>query len=396
VSLFFKPFHQIPQGVPGSVKRNLVEDARHQIANRVVPAYRRFLEFFEAEYLPAGPEEIGVSRLPDGRELYRFFARKFTTTDLSPEEIHETGLREVARIRDEMGRVIQALNFRGTFDDFLAELRDSPRFYITDADQLLEAYRATCARIDSQLPRLFRRLPRIWYDIRPVPANLAPDTTTAYYRPLSADGKRPGTYFVNLYHPEVRPTYEIEALSLHEAVPGHHLQIALAMEIDDLPDFRRYAPEGDYTGYVEGWALYAESLGGELGCYRDPYSQFGRLTYEMWRAVRLVVDTGIHAFGWSRDRAVTYFRDHAAKALHDIENEVDRYIAWPGQALAYKIGELEIKRLRAQAEVSLGASFDLQKFHEVLLNDGALPLDMLAAQVRRWLEAGARTDSVRP
>lgn len=389
-SLFFKPFLRIPPGVVAAVKQTLVDEARSSILDRVVPAYRRFLEFFQAEYLPACPEKIGISRLPDGRELYRFFVRKFTTTGLSPEEIHETGLREVARIRDEMVRVIQSLNFEGKFGEFLAYLRTSPRFYITDAKQLLEVYRATCARIDAQLFRLFHRLPRVWYEIRAVPDNIAPDTTTAYYRSLSADGKRPGTYFVNLYRPEVRPTYEIEALSLHEAVPGHHLQIALAMEIDSLPAFRRFAPEGEYTGYVEGWALYAESLGDELGCYRDPYSRFGRLTYEMWRSVRLVVDTGIHALGWSRDRAIAYFRDHTAKALHDIDNEVDRYIAWPGQALAYKIGEVEIKRLRAQAETSLGESFDLVKFHDVVLKDGALPLDTLALQVGRWLDTETR------
>jgi prolyl oligopeptidase len=392
-SPFYKPFLHMAADISGRVKQELSKEAKDRIATGVVPTYRRFLAFFEGEYLTACPEEIGVRRLPDGQEMYRFFARKYTTTDLSPEEIHETGLREVQRIRDEMVRVVEATGFRGAIPNFIEDLRTNPRFYCPDEGQLLAAYRETCARIDAALPRLFSRLPRVWYDIRPVPETIAPDTTTAYYRPPSADGKRPGTYFVNLFRPDVRPKYEIEALSLHEAVPGHHLQIALAAEIQGLPAFRRYAAEGEYTGYVEGWALYAESLGQELGCYRDPYSLFGRLSYEMWRAVRLVVDTGIHAFGWTRNRAIAYFCDHTAKAIHDIENEVDRYIAWPGQALAYKIGELEFRRLRTQASDMLGESFDLKEFHAVLLNEGAVPLDVLAANVGRWLQV--KTQAVR-
>ena len=383
-SLFFKPFLQTCSEIPEPVRQDLAKQARDRIVADVIPAYRRFLRFFEEEYLPACPEEIGIWRLPDGKELYQFFVRKFTTRDLTPEEIHELGLREVARIRNEMGRVIETIGFRGTFNDFLTDLRTNPRFYFADEKQLLAAYRETCERIDAQLPRLFHRLPRVWYDIRPVPSNIAPDTTTAYYRPLSADGKRPGTYFVNLYRPEVRPKYEIEALSLHEAVPGHHLQIALAMEIEDLPSFRRYAPEGEYTGFVEGWALYAESLGRELGCYRDPYSFFGWLSYDIWRAVRLVVDTGIHALRWTRERAVEYFLANTAKTLQDVENEIDRYIAWPGQALAYKIGELTIRRLRDEIRAESCAAFDVREFHEVLLRNGALPLDILELKVKQW------------
>jgi uncharacterized protein (DUF885 family) len=384
-SLFFKPFLSLPPAVSALAGRALAESAKALIASAVVPAYGRFLEFFEAEYLPACPAEVGVWRLPDGAELYHFFARKFTTTALLPAEIHDIGLGEVARIRAEMERVIQELDFRGPFDAFLEDLRTNPRFYCADADRLMAVYQDTCARIDRGVPRLFYRLPRVWYDIRPIPMNIAPDTTTAYYRPLSGDGKRPGTYFVNLYRPEVRPTYEIEALSLHEAVPGHHLQIGLAAELERLPAFRRYAPEGDYTGYVEGWALYAESLGAELGCYADPYSLFGRLTYDMWRAVRLVVDTGIHALRWPRARAIAYFRENTAKTLHDIENEVDRYIAWPGQALAYKIGELTIRGLRSRAEAALGGAFDVRDFHAFLLGDGALPLDILESRFAEWL-----------
>lgn len=390
-SLFFKPFRAFHAGIPEADRRRLAAEARDLISKNVVPPYRTFLEFFESEYLPACPNDVGIGRLPDGEAMYRFFARKFTTTGRTPQEIHDVGLAEVARIRAEMEEVIGRVGFAGSFRDFLEDLRTNPRFYHDDADDLMAEYRATCARVDEQLPGLFRRLPRVWYDLRPVPMNIAPDTTTAYYRPLSADGKRPGTYFVNLYKPEVRPRYEIEALSLHEAVPGHHLQIALSMEIEGLPAFRRYAPEGEYTGYVEGWALYAESLGADLGCYRDPYSLFGRLTYEMWRAVRLVVDTGIHAFGWPRARAIDYFRTNTAKTLHDIENEVDRYIAWPGQSLAYKIGELTIRQLRARAEVALGASFDVRAFHEMLLDDGALPLDVLEARAADWIAAKGRT-----
>jgi prolyl oligopeptidase len=382
-SLFYKPFRDFPAEISEAEKERLRKAATVVIEDSVVPAYQKFQKFFNEQYLPASFDKPGAWQIPDGQEFYAFRARLFTTSDLTPDQIHEIGLKEVARIRKEMEKIVKQVKFEGTFAEFLEYLRTDPMFYCDNPQQLMNEYQAVCERIDPTLSEIFKREPRIPYDIQPIPAHLAPDTTTAYYRQPSANGRRPGTYFVNLYRPEVRPRYEMMALSLHEAVPGHHFQIAFAMELEGLPAFRRY---GGYTAFVEGWALYAESLGDELGLYDDPYSKFGQLTYEMWRAVRLVVDTGLHSQKWTRQQAIDFFAANTAKTLHDIENEIDRYIGWPGQALAYKIGELKIKELRQRAESRLGEKFDLKEFHDVVLRHGAVPLDVLEDLVDEWID----------
>ncbi len=390
-SPFFKPFRRIPDRIDPDVREDLVRTARDHIARQVIPAYQRLYEFFRDVYLPACRETVGAWDLPDGEAFYAQRVSEFTTTDMSAEEIHALGLGEVRRIRTEMEAIIEQLGFDGSFQDFLVFLRTDPQFYFDNPEDLLAAYRATSKRIDPAIVNLFGKLPRMPYGVRPVPEGIAPDTTTAYYSGPAADGSRAGYYYVNLYQPEVRPKYEIEVLTVHEAVPGHHLQIALALELEDVPKFRRYS---GFTAFIEGWGLYSESLGGELGLYQDPYSKFGQLTYEMWRAVRLVVDTGIHAKRWTRDEAIDFFKENAAKTELDIINEIDRYISWPGQALAYKIGELTIKRLRARAEQSLGDDFDVRAFHDLVLGGGAIPLDILETRVNDWIEqqAALRSD----
>ena len=383
-SPYYKPFRTFTVELTDAEKNRLRTDAAEAIESCILPSYRAFLEFFEKEYLPACFAHVGCWQRPDGQTMYAELARRFTTTNLTPQEIHDIGLAEVKRIRAEMEVIQNEVGFHGSFQEFLIHLRTDKQFYFDTPEELLQAYRECCERINPNLPKLFLKLPKSAYDIQSIPDQMAPDTTTAYYRPPAADGTRPGSYFVNLYRPETRPKFEIDALSLHESVPGHHLQIALSMELTDVPEFRRY---GGQTAFVEGWALYTEKLGSELGLYRDPYSRFGQLTYEMWRAVRLVVDTGMHSLKWSREEAIDFFAGNTAKSMLDIENEIDRYIAWPGQALAYKIGELKIRELRSRCERELGSRFDVREFHDVVLQNGAVPLNVLDELVTTWIAA---------
>jgi uncharacterized protein (DUF885 family) len=379
---FYKPFQHFSSQISSADQQQLAQEARQTIEQQVVPAYKKFKEFFVKEYLPACFDQVGIWQVPHGDELYAYDVRRYTTTDLTPDQVHEIGLKEVARIRAEMDRVMQQTGFKGTREEFFKFLRTDPHFYYKSPDDLFEAYKAMAKTIDPNLVKVFRTLPREPYGVEAIPAVAAPDTTAAYYRPGAADGSRAGTYFVNLYKPETRPKWEMLVLTLHESVPGHHLQIARAHELGQMPKFRRF---GGYTAFTEGWGLYAESLGDDMGLYSDPYAKFGELTYQMWRAVRLVVDTGIHAKHWTRDQAIKYFMDNAPKAELDIVNEIDRYIAWPGQALAYKIGELKIHELRRRAQEQLGEKFDLRTFHDVVLGSGPLPLDILERNVNDWI-----------
>ena len=358
-----------------------------------------FRDFVRDTYLPRCPEDVAASSLPDGRARYDFLVRLHTTLPMSAEEVHQLGLREVARIRAEMLQVIARTDWYAAdparaampdeerFAAFLAYLRSDPRFYHRTPESLLAGYRDICKRIDAELPRLFVALPRLPYGVREIPRFMAPQQTTAYYQPGSLQGGNPGWFYANTYALDQRPTYEMIPLALHEAVPGHHLQIALAQELADQPFFRRQA---EFTAFVEGWALYAERLGIEMGFFRDdPYADFGRLLYEMWRACRLVVDPGMHAKGWTRAQAVEFMQRNTALSQLNIDREVDRYIAWPGQACAYKVGELTIRELRRAAEARLGPAFDLRRFHEVVLGAGAVPLGVLEARVKEWIEAQA-------
>jgi uncharacterized protein (DUF885 family) len=382
-SLFYSPLHKWPAAIGEPERKRLESEARRAITEGVAAGYRRFLEFMEKEYAPAARSSIGASALPGGREFYRHRVRLFTTTDMTPDEVHAVGLSEVRRIREEMEAIVRKVKFQGDFAAFLQFLRTDPRFYATSPEQLQKEVALILKRMDGELPRLFLKLPRTPYGLRVIPDYIAPRTTSAYYQPPSADGRIAGYYYLNTFNLKSRPLYEMEALSLHEAVPGHHLQIALQQELEGLPKFRRFT---SFTAFVEGWALYSERLGLELGFYQDPYSDFGRLTFEMWRACRLVVDTGMHHLGWTRERAIAFMSENTALAEHNIRAEIDRYIGWPGQALGYKIGELKIRELRAFAEKKLGDRFDIREFHDVVLRDGAVPLDVLEASVRAWVE----------
>jgi uncharacterized protein (DUF885 family) len=382
-SALLEPFTEFPAGFPAAEKARLTQRAKNIYTGAVTPAFQKFHDYVATTYIPACRESIAASALPNGAANYGFRVRVETTTSLTPEQIHEIGLAEVKRIHAEMEKVIAATGFKASFHDFTEFLRTDPRFFYDKAEDLVNGYRVIAKKIDPELAHLFRRLPRLTYGVCVIPEFKAPSQTTAYYQVGAPQVGRPGCYFVNTYNLHARPKWEMEALSLHEAVPGHHLQISLAQELEGVPEFRKHA---GYTAFVEGWALYAESLGEEIGMYKDPYSKFGQLSYEMWRAVRLVVDTGMHTMGWTRQQAIDYFRDNTGKTDQDVTSEIDRYIVWPGQALAYKLGQLKIRELRTEAEKRLGAKFDERKFHDAVLENGALPLNVLEAHIKKWVE----------
>ncbi len=362
-------------------KAELINSAERLIENKINPAYKRLYDFLKDDYLINSRDSIGIKDIPNGKEYYEFLARFYTTTDLTPEEIHNIGLQEIQRIRSEMEEIIRQVNWDGDFGSFLNYLRTSPRFYYDNGEDLFNAYLIMSKTIDPLLPKIFKEFPRAPYGVKPIPAESAPFTTTAYYN--SPSPGRPGYFYANLYKPESRPKYEIPVLTVHEAVPGHHFQISIAQELENVPTFRKYQ---GITAFVEGWGLYSEELGEYINIYDDPYDKFGQLTYDMWRAIRLVVDTGMHYFDWSRQDAINLFLENSAKSQLDIENEVDRYIAWPGQALAYKIGQLKILELRNKSEELLGDKYDIKDFHYEVLKRGSLPLDLLEFYIDKWIE----------
>ncbi|PYQ37994.1 MAG: DUF885 domain-containing protein [Acidobacteria bacterium] len=383
-SVFYPPFRAFPPGVPEPERARLVAAGRAAILEGAVAGYRAFLDFMSGEYLAKTRTTTAAADLPRGREYYAQRVRHFTTLDVTPEEVHKIGLAEVARIHAEMVDVIKQVGFPGDFAAFLQFLRTDPRFYARTPEELLKEASFIAKRMDGKLPSLFGRLPRLPYGVEPVPAHLAPKYTGGRYVEAPVGGTSAGTYWVNTYALESRPLYVLEALTLHEAVPGHHLQIALQQELQGVPPFRRAAGVG---AFVEGWGLYSERLGLEAGFYQDPYRNFGRLTYEMWRACRLVVDTGLHALGWSRSQAMDFLAANTALSLHEVRTETDRYISWPGQALAYKMGELKIRELRRQAESELGPRFDIRAFHDAILANGPVPLPVLEEQIRDFIAA---------
>jgi len=361
-------------------KNKLIDDAILLIENKINPAYKRLHDFLLNDYLPNSRDSIGIKDIPNGKKYYEYLAKYYTTTNLTPDEIHAIGLSEIDRIRSEMEQIIKDVNWDGDFLSFLNYLRTSPRFYYDNSEDLFNAYLIMSKTIDPLLPKIFKVFPRAPYGVIPIPDETAPFTTTAYYN--SPSPGRPGYFYANLYKPESRPKYEIPVLTVHEAVPGHHFQISIAQELENVPTFRKYQ---GITAFVEGWGLYSEELGEFIGIYDDPYDKFGQLTYDMWRAIRLVVDTGMHYMDWTREDAINLFIENSAKSRLDIENEVDRYIAWPGQALAYKIGQLKILELRNKAESMLGDKYDIKDFHHEVLKRGSLPLELLEFYIDEWI-----------
>jgi uncharacterized protein (DUF885 family) len=380
-------FTEFPANFPEADRARLIERAKGIYAASITPAFRKLHDYVVSGYLPACRDNIAATALPNGAAAYAFHIRWQTTLSLTPQQIHEIGLGEVKRIRAEMDKVIASTKFQGSFHEFTEFLRNDTRFYYDKPEDLVNGYRIIAKRIDPGLAHLFGKLPRLPYGVYLIPDFKAPSQTTAYYQPGSPQAGRPGCYFVNTYNLHARPKYEMEALTLHEAVPGHHLQISLAQEMENSPEFRRHV---GYSAFVEGWALYSEGLGGDVGLYTDPYSKFGQLSYEMWRAVRLVVDTGMHSMNWTREQAIQFFKDNTGKTDQDITVEVDRYIVWPGQALAYKLGQLKIRELRAEAERRLGAKFNVRAFHDAVLEQGAVPLSLLEPHVKHWIDSQAK------
>jgi uncharacterized protein (DUF885 family) len=382
-SVFWKPFENFPVTVPEADRDALQEAGLAAIRDTVIPAYRTFLGFMLDEYIPACRSTLGASELPNGREYYAYLVRHHTTLDITPEEVHEIGLAEVARIRAEMMEIIEQLGFEGDFADFLEFLRTDSQFFAETPEELLKEASYIAKKMDGQLPALFKTLPRLPYGVEPVPEHIAPKYTAGRYVGAPLGSTKPGYYWVNTYALESRPLWALPALTLHEAVPGHHLQNALRQELEDLPNFRRFS---GINAYGEGWGLYSEWLGIEAGIYEDLYQHFGRLTYEMWRACRLVVDTGLHAMGWTREQAMDFMAENTALSLHEVTTETDRYISWPGQALAYKMGQIKIMELRRRAEESLGSDFDVREFHDVILLNGPVPLTVLEDEVDAFIE----------
>ena len=384
-SAFYAPFKKMPEIIPAEKQEQLRAAAKAAIVNVLVPAYRKLQKYYDADYLPHRRTSIAAEALPNGKAYYAYMVRQYTTTDMTPEQIHKLGLEKVAQIHAEMEKVFKQVGFKGSYQDFLHYLRTDKRFYYQDPQDLLEAYRAAAKTVDPHLVQYFPigLLPRVPYGVYPIPASLAPDTYPAYSVPPAGDFSVAGYMAVNLYKPESRPKYDIQVLTCHEGRPGHQLQIPIAMQMHNLPDFRRF---DYYSSYGEGWALYTETLCDEMGLYDNPYSKFGYLDYQMWRAVRLVVDTGMHSEGWTRAQAVKYFEDNTALSVQNINTEVDRYIAWPGQALSYMIGEIEIQNLRKQAEQALGPKFDIKAFHAAVLEHGNLPLTVLKQVVDQWIQ----------
>jgi len=384
-SQFFAPIKQFPASFSAADRDRLTAEYTRMLEGTLLPAYKRLRDFVRDEYLPKARTSVAWTALPDGQAWYAYFVQEHTTTNMTPDEIHALGLSEVKRILGEMDQVRQQVGFKGDLEAFFTFLETDPQFYFTQGSDLLAGYRTLKTQIDAALPKLFSVLPKADYEVREVEAFRAESAAGAFYQQPSADGSRPGVFFVNTFNLKAQPKFGMETLSLHEASPGHHFQVSIQQELEGVPRFRRFG--GDYTAYVEGWALYAESLGRELGLFTDPYQWYGRLNDEQLRAMRLVVDTGLHAQGWTREQAIKFMLDNSTMAESDVVSEVERYIAWPGQALGYKVGDLRIQGLRHKAEQALGPKFDLRDFHREVLSDGAVPLDVLEAKVDRWIAA---------